>query len=120
MLPRGLVTVRIHTHSAAPTLQTALLLVSAGARGALPWPEPPGTLQKLKAGVRMYTHIDAPALAIYAAPHRELPPNLRASDSLVVANFFVQATPSLSHESRRVFNVSFQPRRSYLCRMRLT
>jgi pimeloyl-ACP methyl ester carboxylesterase len=53
---------------------------SAGPRAMLPQ-KPPYVLQQLIAGHHMFTHVDAPVLAIYAAPHREASPNARAFDS---------------------------------------
>jgi pimeloyl-ACP methyl ester carboxylesterase len=76
--------------TALPRLERALrdvgrMVDSSASRTSLPWPQPPSTLRKLQAGIRMYMHIDAPVLAIYAAPHRELPPDARVNDSLLVA-----------------------------------
>jgi pimeloyl-ACP methyl ester carboxylesterase len=58
----------------------ARMVDSIGPRAMLPQ-KPPYVLGQLIAGHHMFTHVDAPVLAIYAAPHREAPPNARALDS---------------------------------------
>src|SRR5262249_45295809 len=56
------------------------LVDSAGPRALLPQ-KPPHVLGQLIAGHHLFTHVDAPVLAIYAAPHREAPPSARGFDS---------------------------------------
>lgn len=70
---------------------------SVGDRIPLPSHDRGSVIQKIWAGSQMYTHIDAPLLAIYAAPHRETPPEMRAIDStsaVDLANGFKRVVPS--------------------------